>query len=118
MVTPLFLALNGCATKIANNEWCGSLASQGAACFYQNTSDSEMLSLQQWAVRWDNLADPVVCTQTSSFASLKAEIETLCSNDGDCTYDTTVAIWAISDKLNELMKKHKDKIKEMLRDPQ
>lgn len=98
--TVLF-SLSSCAgVTIKDSEWCGSLGSQGASCFHTLTTGSEQLTLQQWAERWDNLADPQVCSVVESFTDIKADVEELCSFNNVCTYDQTAQVQRISDKLN------------------
>jgi hypothetical protein len=89
-VLPILLSiLSGCAStsgiQINDSEWCGSLGAQGAACFHTLTNESEILTLQQWATKWDDLGNPIVCTSVNTFSDWKADLEKFCSYYG-CTY--------------------------------
>lgn len=97
------LFLTGCAgVTIKDSEWCGSLGSQGASCFHTLTTDSEQLTLQQWAERWDNLLDPQVCSVVETFVDIKGDVEKLCSDENICTYDMTEKVNALSTKLDKI----------------
>lgn len=76
------------------------------------TTTETRLSLQQFAERWDDLANvkgPLICSTTSTFADLKGVIEKLCSDhEGACSVDQTEAIYQLSKKIDkaiELAKK-------------
>lgn len=86
------LLLSACGTvTIKDSEWFGSLGSQGAAGFHTLTPASETLDLTQWATKWNDLSNPMICTQASTFADWKADIEKLCSKNTHCIYQAEQA---------------------------
>lgn len=105
-ITVAMPLLNSCGSvKLKNSEWCGSLGSQGAACFFTLSETEERLTLQQFAERWTDLSNPdgvQLCTTTSTFADLKGVIEKLCSDhEGACTYDQTEQVYQLSQKIDK-----------------
>ena len=64
----------------------------GASCFHTMTTATETLTLQQWAVAWDDLSNPQVCTQAATLADWKNDIEQLCTFEQDCTVDVQQAV--------------------------
>lgn len=102
---PLLSSCTGIVVK--DSEWCGSLGSQGAACFHTLTTTEERLSLQAWAERWDDLSNPQgpqLCTTAATFADLKAVIEKLCSDrQGMCTYDQKEQLYQLTKKMDKAL---------------
>ncbi len=98
----LLLFLSACAgVVITDSMWCGSLASEGAACFHTLTNDSESMNLQQFAAWWDDLSDPKVATSIATLTDIKADIEKLCSFNNVCTYDMTAQVTALAAKVDK-----------------
>jgi hypothetical protein len=88
------LILEGCKRiTITDSIWYGSLGSQGAVQIHTLANvPSQVISLSQFAVLWDNSSDPLICTNSSTFANWKANLEKLCSFDNTCSYDNTQVI--------------------------
>lgn len=98
----VLLGLGGCAqVQIKDSEWYGSLGILGAAGFHTLTNDTERLNIQQWAVKWDDLQHPLVCTSVDTLADWKGDIEKLCSfNSNECTYQVQQAVNAFYAKIS------------------
>lgn len=105
------LLLTNCpGVQLKDHEWCGSLASDGAACFHELTSDTRQMNLQQFVTWWDDLSDPKVATPSSTLADIKADIEKLCSFESVCTVQVKQAVTALSAKVSAVQAKaHKHK---------
>ncbi len=88
----LSLLLNCTQVPIKDSVFTGSLGVDGGAVFHTLTTDSEVITLQQFAKRWNDLSDPLVCTTSSTFADWKADIEKLCSFSNYCTTDMQTAV--------------------------
>jgi hypothetical protein len=98
----LALLLSSCArVTIKDSVWYGSLGAAGAAEEHTLTSDSATLTLAQWAAKWDDLSNPMVCTLYSTFSEWKADIEKLCSYSNDCDYQTQQQIQELFEKLDK-----------------
>ena len=95
----LILLLSCQNVVIKDSEWCGSLGASGAACFHTLTPAYEILDLQQFASRWTDLKNPLVCTDSSTLADWKADIEKLCSYDQNCTPEVQAQVNLFYDKL-------------------
>lgn len=95
----LLIFLSGCAgVVVTDHEWYGSLGVEGAAGFHTLTDETETLDLEHWAARWDDLTHPLVCTDTGSFAEIKADLEKLCSFE-PCTVKMKEAVDALYAKV-------------------
>lgn len=104
------LAQVNCANvTISDAQFCGSLGPEGAACDNILTSSPQSLTLQQWAMRWDDLNNPQVCSVAQTFSDIKGDIEKLCSFGNYCTYSMQVQINSISSKLGKIAKTHTTK---------
>lgn len=100
----LSLSISGCpSVEIKDSEWCGSLASKGAACFHTLTEESRVMNLQQFAEWWNDLKDPKICSTAAVFADIKADLEELCSFNNVCTYEQKQQIANISAKLDKVL---------------
>lgn len=97
MALPLLVSCTG--VTISDEIWCGSLGPEGAVCFHTLTNDTETMTLQQFAVWWDDTTDPKVATSTKNLLAIKSAIEKFCS-DETCSYDMTAQVNSISQKLN------------------
>ena len=101
ILTGLLLLLPSCTSvTLTDSIWCGSLGPLGATCFHSMTTDTESLTLQQWAQVWDNLDNPQVCTSASTLAEWKQDIEELCSYEQDCTVDVQEAVDTFYNKIS------------------
>jgi hypothetical protein len=106
------LALNACKTvTIDDSIWYGSLGSQGAVAEHVLQSGSTVITLEQFAALWDNTSDPLICTNSSVFAAWKSDLEKLCSDSNDCSYDDTQTINAVTQKMGKILKAHKTALK-------
>jgi hypothetical protein len=63
------------------------------------TDASRDMTLEQFAVWWNNLDDPKICTNASTYADIKGDIEQLCSFNNVCTYEMKENVEKISAKL-------------------
>lgn len=50
------------------------------------------MSLQEFAVWWDDTSDPKVATSARTLAEWKGDIEKLCSNQNICTAEVEEAV--------------------------
>lgn len=103
------LSLSSCAEVVIRDyEFCGSLGPEGSACFHTMTDQTETLTLNQWALKWDSMSDPQVCSGASTFADLKGDIEKLCSFGNYCTYEMNSRVQSLSQKLNKVISSAKN----------
>lgn len=64
---------------------------QGAAGFETQTPDTKEVDKPTWDAMWNDLsnpAGPIICTRTGYFASLKGAQEQLCSQTGNCIFNS------------------------------
>lgn len=95
------LSLVSCAgVTVKDSVWCGSLGAEGAFCSHTLTNETKSMTLQQFAVWWDDLSDPKVATSVSTLAEWKADIEKLCSFTQACTSDVKSQVDAIYNKIS------------------
>lgn len=89
----VLLAMCGCAQVPVNDSiFIGSLGVNGGALFHTLNTDSRVLTLPEFAQRWNDLSDPLVCTNSSTFAEWKSDIEKLCSFENVCTTNMQEAV--------------------------
>lgn len=81
--------------------FCGSLGASGASCAHLLTNDTQMMTLQQFAVWWDDLSDPKVATSISTIEDWKADIETLCTDTQACSAQTLAQVNALISKVSK-----------------
>jgi hypothetical protein len=109
-------SLTGCKhITITDSIWYGSLGSQGAVLEHTLTSTQTTLTLEQFAELWDNLSDPLICTNSSVFATWKANLEKLCSDSNSCSYNDTQAVSSVAKAIGSVLKKQSDAIKRLNR---
>lgn len=97
----VLLAMCGCAQVPVNDSiFIGSLGVQGGALFHTLNSDSQILTLQQFGQRWNDLKDPLVCTNSSTFSQWKDDIEKLCSFENVCTTNMQEAVDTFYSKIS------------------
>lgn len=63
------------------------------------------MTLEQFAVWWNDLRDPKICTNASTYADIKADIEQLCSFNNVCSYEMAQKVEEISVKLERTVNK-------------
>lgn len=74
------------------------MGSDGAVCYTSITHKQMVLSKPIWdAERYGQL-----CTSPQTFSDWKAAIEILCSESGDCSYETQQTLEGLLDKLQQL----------------
>ncbi len=106
----LLLSLDACTSiPINDHEFCGSLGANGASCWYLLTNENEQMSLQQFAVWWDDLKDPKVATSVSTLMDWKGDIEQMCTITSDCTKGQLAQVSALGSKMNTAIVKAKAK---------
>ena len=89
------LLLNACVqVPITDSMWCGSLGASGASCAHTLTDQTQQMSLQEFAVWWNDLSNPKVATTLAALTELKADLEKLCTFSGDCSVQTQTAVEA------------------------
>ena len=92
---------SSCASvHIKDAEVCGDMGKDGATCFHTLTSATRDISEPEW----DNTRFGWVCTDANNFAGWKADIEQLCHQTNNCTYDVQSQIKAFFDKIDKLKK--------------
>ena len=106
----LLAASYGCGSvQIKDATFYGSLGPNGAVSFNLLSSGSSDLSLEQWAAKWDDLANaagPMICERTSTLANLKQVIETLCSwNSSECTQQAQSQVDAFMSRVSAVERK-------------
>ena len=93
--------LSSCAgVTVKDSEWCGSLGAQGAFCSHTLTNATESMTLQQFAVWWDDASDPKVATSVSTLADWKADIEKLCTFTNACSAQVQAQVAAVYNKIS------------------
>lgn len=94
------LILSGCAVTIENQRWYGDEGADGAVWFETLTTATGHIDKPTW----DQMRVGMACTTTDTFATIKAEIEKLCSVT-KCRYsDVEEALGKFEANLNELAK--------------
>ena len=89
--------VTSCArVALKDNEWCGDMGSEGAACFNTLSDLGRDIPKEQW----DDERFGMLCTNSTSFANWKAAIEKLCDDTGRCDYEVRKAIENLEKKLN------------------
>lgn len=98
------MVLNGCGVTIPDSEWCADAGSYGAICFHTLTKDTRDIPLAAWQIERFGQ----VCTKADSFAKIKAAIEKLCHQSGQCNVDLQKQITDTFSKVDSAVKKSKD----------
>jgi hypothetical protein len=90
------LFLSGCLRiTITDSVWYGSLGPEGATALHTLANvQPTTITLEQFAAIWDNTSDPLICTNSSTFAAWKSNLEKLCSFDNVCAYNNTTVMTA------------------------
>jgi len=113
----LFIGMAACLTLlpscskviISDSVWTGSLGAQGGIQVHTLANvQSTTITLAQFAALWDNLSDPLICTNSSVFASWKEDLEKLCSDTNKCSYDDSQAIQKVSKVMTRILKEHQE----------
>lgn len=86
VLTPIFLV--NCGTvEIKDSEWVGSLGAVGGVSYHTLTDETHDLSHDEIIAKWNDLSKPQVMTSVDTLTEWKSDIEKLCSNSGQCTYE-------------------------------
>lgn len=108
----VLLLSGGCETaNIPNVQFTASLGASGAETFDLLDSTTTTLTLQQFATAWDDLSNangPLVCMRTADWASLKLDLEELCSWGGQCTTAQQAALTQFTNQLSNISTKDKN----------
>jgi hypothetical protein len=97
---------------ISDSVWIGSLGSQGGVKVHSlANAPSTTITLAEFAALWDSSADPLICTNSSVFASWKADLEKLCSDTNKCTYNDLAAVQTASKIIGNVLERHKAALK-------
>lgn len=93
--------LESCTVKINDSEFCADLGALGATCFHLLSSTSRDIKKADW----DKLRFGQICETTDVFANLKAAVESLCQNSGNCTFEQQQAASAFFAKVESVKSK-------------
>lgn len=96
----LSLPLSGCVTPVPVKDhiFYGDQGSLGATYFHFLTDETGDLSRTDW----DNLRFGYICEDAETFADWKTIIEQLCSDSGDCDWQTQQALDKIFAKVEAI----------------
>lgn len=77
--------LSDCGSVVIRDSiWCGDMGAQGAICVHTMTSGEYNLD----KATWDQTRYGQICTVPGTFADWKSDIEKLCSETGNCDYES------------------------------
>lgn len=94
---------------IPNVQFVASLGASGAQTFDLLDSTTTTLTLAQFAAQWDDLSNPkgpLVCVRTADWATLKMDLENLCSQV-TCTDQQKIALQSFSSNIPNVKVKAK-----------
>lgn len=99
MLMVALLLLSGCVSiKVKDQTFYGDEGTLGATYFHFLTEDTGDVSKTDW----DNLRFGYICEDADTFADWKALIQKLCSDSGDCDWDTQQALDRIFSHVEEI----------------
>jgi hypothetical protein len=78
----------------------GALGAQGAIKVHTMTDTPPVnMSIKDFAIRWNELKDPLICLPSTAFADFKADLEKACTFLQSCTVDTQEAVDKVYSKI-------------------
>lgn len=84
------MVASGCSyVQIKDQEWCGDMGAKGAYCFHTLNPAERAIDKEHWdAERFGQ-----ICTGPQGVADIKAAIEKLCGETGDCVYEKQLQLF-------------------------
>lgn len=88
---------------IKDTEACGAYPNaKGATCAHTMTDETREMTEVEFLSWLMDVKAPKVCLPTSSFADLKADIETLCHDSNLCDYEQTEKVKAFLNRVEKI----------------